>query len=66
MAIEEKLKGSIYTSVVRELVQTKNELTEARLTIDNLNDEVSRLQFEVDRLNAELLTTGKRFMYAAK
>lgn len=64
MQIEEKLKGSIYASVVRELVEAKNELKEANLTIENQNDEIHRLKFEIDKLNAEILTTGKRFMYA--
>jgi chromosome segregation ATPase len=69
MTIEE-IKGSMYASVVQELVNVQNELVHVQnqrnedlLTIENLNDEISRLRFENDKLNAELLTTGKRFMY---
>lgn len=64
MNIEEKLKGSIYAAVVKELAEVKNERNEALLTIENLKDENHRLRFEIDKLTAEILTTGKRFMYA--
>jgi hypothetical protein len=66
MATIEEIKGSMYTSVVKQLVEVENQRNEAYLTIENLNDEISRLKFENDKLTSELLTTGKRFMYAAK
>ena len=55
----------MYAAVVKQLVEVENERNEALLTIENLNDEISRLRFENDKLNAELLTTGKRFMYGS-
>lgn len=49
-----------------QVVDLTHENREAQLTISNLQDELDRVRNENEKLNAELLTTGKRFMYASK